>query len=132
MGPFSDGDGPARSILRDLRGGEAGCLPRIAISVAAGVALAACAVFVLGIADQLLGQNVRTYTSGSSVFTYQTSRVRDEHVAIVTLMASALWFFLLTRIWSGYRRARVLLKSIFGVLGMWAVAIPLCIVIDAT
>ena len=132
MGSASDNVDSGRSILHDLRSGEAGCLPRIGVSIAAAAAAIALAMLVLALMDQLIGPSVRSYTSGGRVVSYQTSAIRDHHIVISLLLASAAWFFALTRIWASYRRLRRLLTTIFAVLGIWTVTPLLCVVIDIT
>jgi hypothetical protein len=132
MGSASDNVDSGRSILRDLRSGEAGCLPRLGISLAAAAAAIALAMLILALIDQLIGPSVRSYTSRGQVVSYQTSAIGDLHIVIVLLLASAAWFFALTRIWASYRRLRRLLTTIFAVLGIWTVTPLLCVIIDMT
>ncbi len=60
----------------------------------------------------------------------QSNYVRDEHVAVALGLASVLWFVALIKIWATYTRFRNVLKTIFGILAIWAVAIPLGILAD--
>ncbi len=99
-------------LWRDVRQGEAGLSTRAALSLTAALILLAGALLVLGVMEQ-------------------ASYVRDEHVAIALGLASVLWFVALIKIWATYARFRNVLKTIFGILAIWAVAIPLSILADA-
>ena len=101
------------SLMGDLRSGDAGGLPRIAMSVAAAAAIVALVMLGLGIVDH--GDNVH---------------IRDDHVAIALLMSVAPWLLSLRFVWGGYRGRRNLLLAIFGVVAIWAVTIPVCVLID--
>lgn len=121
-----------RSLWQDLRTGEAGWVPRAALSLVSGVALVAIAMLILGIASQFSTRMV-TYTAGigGQTYTRQVSSVRDEHVAMAIFLALAVWAILLTRIWAAYRRFRKPLFALFGVLVIWGIVIPVCFGIDA-
>ena len=99
-------------LWRDVRQGQAGLAARAALSLTAALVLLAGALLVLGLMEQ-------------------SSHVRDEHVAIALGLASVLWFVALIKIWATYTRFRNVLKTIFGILAIWAVAIPLAILADA-
>ncbi len=98
-------------LWRDVRRGHAGLPARAALSLTAALVLLAGAMLVLGLMEQ-------------------SSYVRDEHVAIALGLASVLWFVALIKIWATYNRFRNVLKTIFGILAIWAVAIPLGILAD--
>ncbi len=99
-------------LWRDVREGQAGLLTRVALSLTAALVLLAGALVVLGLLEQ-------------------SSYVRDEHVAVALGLAGVLWFVALIKIWATYTRFRNVLKTIFGILAIWAVAIPLAILADA-
>ncbi|MHC5024232.1 MAG: hypothetical protein ACYTGG_10035 [Planctomycetota bacterium] len=100
------------SVLHDLRSGAAPWPLRLGLTfVASGVVIAAV-LAVLGLIEM------------------STSRLQDEHVALGLAMAGAAWCGATTWIWAGHRRARRVILSCIGVVGVWAVAIPLCVLIE--
>lgn len=111
---------PGRSLAQDLGSGDAGCLPRIGLSLGAGVGLLAIGFLFSGVMEQL-GRRSGGFP-----------RVTDEFAAIVVLAAAACWCVLLMRIWKGYRRGRNLLRTAFTLLAIWFVTIPIAIFIDGT
>ena|GEM_PF-1427876 len=116
-------------LWQDVRRGEAGLVARLALSLVAALALAAVAVLVLGLIDVVCGQIPLTGgTAGGYV--YYRSTIRDEHIAIAMGLAGLLWFIALIKLWATYRRFRHVLKTTFGILAIWVVTIPLCVVTD--
>lgn len=111
---------PGRSLAEDLGSGEAGCLPRIGLSLGAAAGLLAMALFFSGAMEQLRRR--------SDTF----PRLGDAFAAIVVLAAAGCWSILLMRIWRGYRRRPNLLRTAFGLLTIWFITIPLTVIIDET
>ncbi len=101
------------SIRRDLRSGRAGVPLRLGLSLAAATMLFAGVMLVLGLIDTF-------------------GHVHDEHVAIAMAGAGAVWCGILVVLWSTYRRWRRLMQTIFIVLGIWFVTIPMCVLIAET
>ena len=60
----------------------------------------------------------------------QGGRVRDEHIAIGLALTGATWCVSLAWLWASYRKWRRLIATICTVLGIWLVAIPLCVLIS--
>jgi len=109
---------PGRSLAQDLGSGDAGCLPRIGLSLGAAAGLLAMGLLFAGAMEQL-GRRSGGFP-----------RVDDEFAAIVVLVAAGCWSILLMRIWKGYRRGRNLLRTAFALLCIWCVTIPLAIFLD--
>ena len=130
MGWLSDDSGAQPLLWRDLRSGQVGLAPRLALSVIAALVLAALAMLVLGIIEVVIEPVARTYTFGGGVRTYAHTPIRDEHVVVALSVAAVLWFVCLLKIWATYGRFRNVLRCIFVVLAIWAVVIPLCVAID--
>lgn len=120
-----------RSLWQDLRTQQAGFWVRLALSLVLVLALLSAAMVVLGALEVVKGPDVRTYTNrqGQTV-TYTQSAVRDHHVALALATAAVFWFIGLIRIWTTYRRFRTALRTVFGVLAVWAVVIPAAVVVD--
>lgn len=110
MRPFEE-DPP--SLWRDLVSGEAGALPRIALSLSSGLLLGAAGLLGLWVVG------VR----------YQ-QRISDSQVALTLAGVGLVWCLAQIWIWSGYARYRLLLNGVFSVAGIWAVVIPLGVWID--
>ena len=100
------------SILQDLRSGAAPWPLRMALTIVAAGIMIAAVLFVLGLVEM------------------SARRISDEHVAVCLILAGAAWGGATTWIWSGQRRARRVILSAIGVLGVWMVTIPLCVLID--
>lgn len=129
LGPTKQTDLP--SMWRDVQTGDAGWAARLGVSLVAAAGLAALAMVVLAVADALLPPITRQYTrSDGIVRTSYYSPIRDEHVAIALAFAGAAWCFMLTRIWATYRRYRTVIRTTFGVIAVWVVAVPICVLID--
>ncbi len=62
----------------------------------------------------------------------QFGRLRDEHIAVALAVAGAGWCGILAVLWSTHRRWRRLMQTIFVVLGIWIVTIPMCVLIAET
>lgn len=111
---------PGRSLAEDLGSGDAGSIPRIGLSLGAAAGLLAMALLFSGAMEQL--------SRRSDAF----PRLGDAAAALVVLAAAGRWSFLLMRSWNGYRRGQKLLRTAFGRLAIWIIAIPLTVVFDAT
>lgn len=111
--PFFDDDPGAPSLWEDLRSGQAGFWPRLGLSLGAALALLALAIFGLGLLD------------------LSDRRVDEEHVAAALGLAGAAWCVALFFIWGSYRRFRRAIRTAFGVLTVWAVALPMIALIIA-
>lgn len=120
------------SLWQDLRSGEAGWAPRVGLSLAAATALAAAALLVLATLNVVLPPLKQTFTQrdGTQQF-FTQSPIRDYHIAGGLLAAGAVWCVALITIWSSYRRFRLALQAIIGVVGIWGIAIPLCMMLEA-
>lgn len=105
----SEMTGVERSLLTDMRRGEAGFFPRIGASIAVGAGLSATLTLILGILD-----------------------AADDDTALLVAIpiTLVLLLFALKYIWSGYPHHRRLLATSFHILVIWSVAVPLCIWID--
>ena len=101
------------SIREDLRSGRAGVPVRIGLSLAAATVLFAMVMFSMGMIDRF-------------------GRVQAEHVATALGLAGAAWCGILVVVWSSYPRWRRLIQTIFIVLGIWLVTIPMCVLIGET
>ncbi len=108
QGELREGD---RSLVRDLRTGRAGAPLRVGLSLVAAALFVSLLMFLVGVIDQ----------AGS---------VRDEHVAIGLALTGATWCVALAWLWSSYRKWRRLIATVCTVLGIWLVAIPLCVLIS--
>ncbi len=108
QGELRDGD---RSLIADLRTGRMGVLPRIGLSLAAAALLVSVLMFLLGMIDQ-------------------GGRVDGEHIATGMALAGALWCGALAWVWSSYRKWRRLIATVCTILGIWLVAIPVCVVLS--
>lgn len=101
------------SVWLDLKTGRAGLPLRLGLSLAAAAVFFALLMFVLGMI-QIVGG------------------VRDEHVATGLAVAGAGWCGTLAWLWSSYRRWRRVLRTVFVVLGIWFITIPVCVLIAET
>lgn len=110
MRPFEE---DRASLWRDLVSGEAGALPRIALSLCSGLLLAAAAMVGLWIV----------------AVGYQR-RVTDSNIALTMAAVGLGWCLAQLWIWAGYARYRLLLNGVFSVAGIWAVVIPVAVWID--
>ena len=108
QGEQREGD---RSLPRDLRSGRAGAPLRIGLSLAAAAVFLSTLMFGLGLIDQGGG------------------RVETGHIATGIALAGAGWCGCLVWLWSSYRKWRRLIATVCTVLGIWLVAIPLCVLI---
>lgn len=108
----ADAENGGTSIRNDLRSGQAGWLIRLGLSLAAAALIGASVMFVIGIVALL------------------DVRVDDEHIVAGLTFGGALWCALLVKLWSGYARWRRTLTTIFSVLVIWLITIPLCLLID--
>jgi len=108
QGELREGD---RSLVRDLRTGRAGAPLRIGLSLVAAAGLVSVLMFMFGVLDQ-------------------GGRIRDQHVAMGLALAGATWCVSLAWLWSSYRKWRRLIATICTVLGIWLVAIPVCVIIS--
>jgi len=119
------------SLWAQVRSGEAGWPTRVGISLAALAALTAVAMAVLALINTMAvpGQ-IQIPQRDGTVRIYTRPAINEEHIALGVALAAAAWCFLLTRIWATYRRFRLLLRAVFGVVGIWGVAVPLCVALD--
>ncbi len=108
QGELREGD---RSLLADLRAGRSGAPLRIGLSLAAAALLVSVLMFLFGMID--LG-----------------GRVRDEHIAMGLALTGGTWCVTLAWLWSSYRKWRRLIATVCTILGIWLVAIPVCVIIS--
>ena len=108
QGRVREGD---RSLRDDLGLGQAGAPLRIGLSLAAATVLMSTLMFLLGMIEHGGG------------------RVDTAHVATGLALTGAAWCGSLMWLWSGYRKWRRLIVTVCTVLGMWLVAVPLCVVL---
>jgi hypothetical protein len=102
------------SLWADIRSGRAGFPVRIGLSLALAAGAIGIMLFVFGLMENRGGY------------------VREAHIAMGFCFAGAAWCGAMVWIWSSYRRLCTIVKTIFTILGLWAVAIPLCVVIEET
>lgn len=107
-----DAETGGTSIRNDLRSGQAGWQIRLGLSVAAAALIAASVMFVIGIVALL------------------DVRVDDDFVLLGLTIGGAGWCGVLVKLWSGYARWRRTLTTIFSVLVIWLITVPLCVLID--
>jgi len=108
QGELREGD---RSLVRDLRTGRAGAPLRIGLSLVAAAGLVSVPMFMFGVIDQ-------------------GGRISNQVVAMGLALAGATWCVSLAWLWSSYRKWRRLIATICTVLGIWLVAIPVCVIIS--
>ncbi len=101
------------SLIADLRSGRAGIGIRLGLSLAAAPILVAPFMFLYALIEMGNGT------------------VRDEHLALAFGIAGAVWCGCLTFIWAGYRRFARVLKTMFAIVGVWVITIPLCVFVDS-
>lgn len=100
------------SLLRDFREGKAGALPRLALSLASGVAT--CAVMMVFFA-----------------FMEASNNLRDEQAAIAVAISGVVWCAMLWVLWTGYTRFLVLIRTGFALIALWVATIAACIIFEA-
>ncbi len=101
------------SIIQDLRSGRAGIGIRLGLSLAAAPILVAPFMFLYALIEMSRGS------------------IRDDYIALALGLAGAIWCGSLTFIWAGYRRFARVLKTAFAIVGVWIIAIPLCVLADS-
>ena len=106
--------GPLGRFHSDLRSGHAGWIIRSAASVATAMVLVAFALIALGIME----------ISGAWV--------RDHHIAMGLCMAGLVWCCSLIFLWKGFRRGQRAIRTLFTIVAIWFVIIPLCVFVEAT
>ncbi len=104
----------APSVWEDLWSGRAGWAVRGGLSLAATAALLGAGLIVVGTVEALSG------------------RVGDATAAVVMASVGVAWCVALGSLWWSYRRGQRLVRTIFAVLGVWLVIIPLTVVLDVT
>ncbi len=107
-----DRDEGQPSLIDDLRSGRAGLVPRVSLSIALAGAILAIPMFIFGLIE------------------VTDRRVDDQYIAIGVCLAGAIWCGSMIAIWSTYRRWQRVIRTIFAVIGIWIIIIPLCVVID--
>lgn len=100
-------------LLHDVWRGQAGAVIRIGLSVISATAILAIAMTVLGIIEAGGGW------------------LRDEHIALIIGTAAAAWCGTLGAIWWSYGRFQAVLKATFLILAIWAILIPLMVVVES-
>ena len=96
----------------DVRKGRAGFVLRFALSLAAVAVCLSALMFFFGFIEAAGG------------------RVNDGLAAGGFAVAAAVWFAALAWLWATYPRWRRFLRTLFAVLTVWAVTIPLCVMIE--
>ena len=109
LGLIQNGEGP--SLIDDLRTGRAGVVPRVCLSLVFAGVLLALPMFVFGLIE----------TSGR--------RVREEHIALGLCIIGATWCVSMIVVWATYRRWQRIIKTVFAIIGLWIVTIPLCVML---
>jgi hypothetical protein len=112
--PWLDRDEGLPVLWRDLRSGVAGPWVRLALSVAAAALLMVPLFLVFGVLE-IAGR-----------------RVEDEFIAIGVGVAGATWCGAVAWLWGTFRRWRRVIKTALGVLGLWVLIVPLCVLVDET
>ena len=112
--PWSERDDDHPTVLDDLRSGQAGWGVRLGLSLAAAAGLLALLLFSFGLVE----------ATGL--------RVSGEITAVGLGMGGATWCASLAWLWATYRRWPRVLRTVFAVMGVWAVTVPLCVLIDET
>lgn len=100
-------------LTGDLRSGRAGLGLRLALSVAA---LGVCIALMLACLGAIYSLN---------------GRVEDEHAFIGLALTGVAWCAALGWLWNGYRKWQRTLRTIFGLISLWALVIPLTVGIEA-
>lgn len=100
------------SLLRDFRDGRAGALPRIALSLATGVAVTAVMMIFFA-------------------FMEASGNFREEQAAIGVAIAGITWCAILWLLWTGYTRFLVLIRTGFALIALWVATISICIILEA-
>jgi hypothetical protein len=96
-------------LANDLRNGRAGFGLRLALSIAA------------------LGLCIATMLAGIGVIHSINGRVEEEHAFIGMALAGVGWCSMLAWLWGGYRKWHRALRTTFGLIGLWALVIPVSI-----
>lgn len=100
------GDAAERSFIDDLKQGRTGAPVRVLLSLAAAALALAPGMFVCGLIE----------TTGG--------RAEDHHIAMAIASAAVLWGVALIFVWWGYRRCRHVIRSVVGIVTVWAVVLP--------
>ncbi len=111
--PFRSGRDGRPSVFGDLRDGVAPWWLRLLLTLAVAAGCVAVVLLVLGLVDQAAW------------------RIDDEHIAVGLGLGGAAWCVMTIWIWAGHRRARRIVLATIAILGVWLVAIPLCVFIDS-
>ena len=99
------------SLFRDLRTGNAGAIPRVAISLVTALVLVAVSLFAVWFADSF-------------------SPFRGDSAAPAAFGGAGLaWCLAQMWIWRSYGRFRVILNGVFSFIAIWAVVIPICVMV---
>ncbi len=112
------------TVLRDLHSGKAGVALRILANIVFGLAfLAAALLATWGYAalfgsSTIYGGNVRRF------------RVREEHLAVGTVVAGLLWLVTFVWVWGGFRRGRFPWFAALGTIVLWLFIIPICFILE--
>ena len=109
---FTRADG-LPSLVHDMRSGRAGLMMRVALSLAAAAVSASIVMVPLGMME------IAGY------------RVHDEHALLAFSLAGVLWCGALAWVWAGYRRWQRTIRTVFGLVALWALLIPVCAAIGA-
>ncbi len=115
----SQSDQPAAfSLLTDVRSGVAGAAPRIVLSLAAAIALAAAVLLVLG--------TFAAWTSPLGTFS------SDGAISMGLAAAALGWVFALAWIWTPYdRRLRRPIGAGLTFVGVWLICLVVCVAVEA-
>ena len=106
---FGDEEGD-RSLWSDLHRGHAGCIVRAALSLASAVAVIGCVVAFGGLLATGTTQNF------------------DEIMLVAAGLAVLVWGAALYWIWSGYRRWKHTLRTVFSIVLVWGVTFPVMVI----
>lgn len=104
------GEEGQRSMVADLRSGRAGWPIRLGLSLAAAAVIMATCMLVLGLIDH-------------------AGHVQEEHIATAFALGGAGWCVALVWLWAAHRKWARVLRTIFALIAIWVVTIPLCVLI---
>jgi hypothetical protein len=120
---------PARSLLASLQSGSAGVAIRLLVSLAGALILLAFSSILAYALGAMFPPAWAKSTSGSG---YPRGVFVSTEVASVSFSLGGLLFLaLLFWVWSRYGRSRGIWIGAGATVGIWAVTIPLCFLIDA-
>ena len=102
------GEDGQRSLLADLRSGQAGWAVGLGLSLATAAIVLAMGVFCIGIIEM-------------------NGRAEERHIAAAFGLGGIAWCASLVWLWSAHRRWARVLRTAFALIAIWVVTIPLCV-----